>query len=109
MYSGMCLQQSRVADRFKPKCTVFLYVKGAMVQWSKQTAESTRHIVCQLHTELTFVSTGATRMEGCMQSEPGLASLLCLPLQRARQCACQGMQGGERRERGENRYSDYLK
>lgn len=69
----MCLQQSRVAYRFKPKCTIFLYVKDAMVQWSKQTAESTRHIMCQLHTELTFVSIGATCMEGCIQHEPGLA------------------------------------
>lgn len=80
MYSGICLQQSRLADRFEPECAIFLHVEDAVVQWSKQTSESMRHIGyvenfgwCQWQQ----VALGSVYLELTLTSP-----LLCLPLQR---------------------------
>lgn len=54
MYSGVCLQQFRVADHFEPECTIFLYVKDAIVQWSKHTTKSMKAIMSA--TQKTHVS-----------------------------------------------------
>lgn len=103
----MCLQQFRVADRFEPECAIFLYMKDAMVQWSKHTAKSMKDIMSA--TQKTHVSVKRSNLQRGAHHGPGLtSSLFCLPLQRAHQGACQSVLGREESRKGEKRYSDHL-